>query len=71
MFLDCTSGVEVNFVLSKQLACPKFCTDSVVHLDKYTAIDFFLILPILLFACHLPILGDLAKPPAVAVELFA
>jgi len=69
MFLVCTSGVQVNFELSKQPARLKFCTDSVIHLDKYTAIDFFLSLKILSFACHLPILGDMAKPPAVAIEL--
>jgi hypothetical protein len=44
MFLDFTSGVEVNFELRKQLARLRFCTDFVVHLDKYTAIDFFVIL---------------------------
>jgi len=54
MFLACTSGVEVSFELSKQLARLKFCTDSVVHVDKYTTIDFFLIIPILSFAYYLP-----------------
>jgi len=71
MFLVCTSGVEVNFELSKQLAWLKFCTDSIVHLDKDTAIDFLFILPNLSFAYHLPILGDMAKPPAMAIEFFA
>jgi hypothetical protein len=70
MFLACTSGVEVNFEL-KPLAWPKFCTDSIVHLDKETAIDLQFILPILSFAYHLPILGDMAKPPAMAIEFFA
>jgi hypothetical protein len=70
MFLVVMSGVEVNFELSKQPARLKFSTDSVVHLDKYTAIDFFVILPILSFAYHLPILGDMAKPLQRRLNIF-